>query len=109
MPDDLHSFEALLRARIVVLDGAMGTTLQRLHLTEADYRGKRFRDWKGKDLKGAHELLLLTRPDAETNHGMYELMVDPAETGVAVTWKQVRLDPVEEPVEWSASHPLRFG
>jgi 5-methyltetrahydrofolate--homocysteine methyltransferase len=64
MPDELHPFEALLRERIVVLDGAMGTTLQRLHLKEADYRGERFRDWKGKDLKGAHELLLLTRPDA---------------------------------------------
>ena len=64
MPDDLHPFEALLRQRIVVLDGAMGTTLQRLHLGEADYRGERFRDWKGKDLRGAHELLLLTRPEA---------------------------------------------
>ncbi|MDQ2868795.1 MAG: methionine synthase [Verrucomicrobiota bacterium] len=60
----MHPFEKLLRERIVVLDGAMGTTLQRLHLTEADYRGERFRAWKGKDLKGAHELLLLTRPDA---------------------------------------------
>jgi len=64
MPDELHPFEALLRQRVVVLDGAMGTTLQRLHLSEADYRGARFRDWKGKDLKGAHELLLLTRPEA---------------------------------------------
>ena len=63
MPDELHPFEALLRKRIVVLDGAMGTTLQRLHLNEADYRGERFRDWQGKDLKGAHELLLLTRPE----------------------------------------------
>src|SRR5438094_164336 len=49
---------------IVVLDGVMGTTLQRLGLTEADYRGERFRDWKGKDLKGAIELLLLTKPEA---------------------------------------------
>src|ERR1044071_6967539 len=64
MPDELHPFEALLRQRVVVLDGAMGTTLQRLHLSEADYRGARFRDWKGKDLKGAHELLLLTHPEA---------------------------------------------
>src|SRR5437867_6587206 len=42
----------------------MGTTLQRLGLTESDYRGERFRDWKGKDLKGAIELLLLTKPEA---------------------------------------------
>ncbi len=64
MSQSLPPFEALLRQRIVVLDGAMGTTLQRLHLTEADYRGERFRDWQGQDLKGALELLLLTRPDA---------------------------------------------
>ena len=62
----LHPLAALLRQRIVVLDGAMGTTLQQLHLSEADYRGKRFRDWKGKDLKGAIELLLLTQPEAIT-------------------------------------------
>jgi 5-methyltetrahydrofolate--homocysteine methyltransferase len=64
VPNASHPFAALLRKRIVVLDGAMGTTLQRLGLTEADYRGERFRDWKGKDLKGAIELLLLTKPQA---------------------------------------------
>jgi 5-methyltetrahydrofolate--homocysteine methyltransferase len=64
MPNPPHPFAALLQKRIVVLDGAMGTTLQRLGLTEADYRGERFRDWKGKDLKGAIELLLLTKPEA---------------------------------------------
>src|SRR5438445_1590485 len=64
MPNASHPFAALLQKRIVVLDGAMGTTLQRLGLTEADYRGERFRDWKGKDLKGAIELLLLTKPEA---------------------------------------------
>ena len=40
----LHPLEALLRQRIVVLDGAMGTMVQRYKLTEADYRGTRFRD-----------------------------------------------------------------
>src|SRR6476469_3154408 len=64
MQNASHPFTALLRKRVVVLDGAMGTTLQRLGLTEADYRGERFRNWKGKDLKGAIELLLLTKPDA---------------------------------------------
>src|SRR5438552_15837187 len=64
MPNAAHPFAALLRKSIVVLDGAMGTTLHRLGLTEADYRGERFRDWKGKELKGAIELLLLTKPEA---------------------------------------------
>ena len=52
-----------MRERIVVLDGAMGTMVQQYKLTESDYRGARFKDWKGKDLKGSIELLLLTRPD----------------------------------------------
>src|SRR6185436_6948168 len=58
----LHPLEALLRERIVLLDGAMGTMIQRYKLSEQDYRGERFRDWKGKDLKGSLELLQLTRP-----------------------------------------------
>src|SRR3984893_14258006 len=58
----LHPLEALLRERIVILDGAMGTMVQQYKLTESDYRGTRFKDWKGKDLKGSIELLLLTKP-----------------------------------------------
>jgi len=52
----------ILQQRIVVLDGAMGTMIQRYKLTEADYRGTRFADHP-KDLKGNNELLQLTRPD----------------------------------------------
>src|SRR6267143_3201534 len=59
----LHPLEVLMRQRIVLLDGAMGTMVQQHRLTESDYRGTRFRDWKGKDLKGSIELLLLTKPD----------------------------------------------
>jgi 5-methyltetrahydrofolate--homocysteine methyltransferase len=58
----LHPLEALMRERIVLLDGAMGTMVQQHKLTESDYRGERFQDWKGKDLKGSIELLLLTKP-----------------------------------------------
>ena len=53
---------ALLAQRIVIIDGAMGTMIQRYKLGEADYRGVRFRD-HAKDLKGNNELLQLTRPD----------------------------------------------
>ena len=52
----------LLSKRILMLDGAMGTMIQSLRLTEADYRGQRFAQHK-KDLKGNNELLSLTRPD----------------------------------------------
>ena len=55
--NSVHPLEKLLRERIVFLDGAMGTMIQRYKLSEAEYRGKRFRDWSGKDLKGSLELL----------------------------------------------------
>jgi 5-methyltetrahydrofolate--homocysteine methyltransferase len=58
----VHPLEALMRERIVVLDGAMGTMIQQYKLSEADYRGERLRDWQGKDLKGSLELLNLTQP-----------------------------------------------
>ena len=52
----------ILAQRIVILDGAMGTMIQRYKLTEADFRGERFKDHP-KDLKGNNDLLQLTRPD----------------------------------------------
>src|SRR5437667_3533805 len=72
MPDKIHPLEELLHQRIVVLDGAMGTMIQRRKLSEQDYRGKKFRDWKGKDLKGSLELLNLTQPQViEEIHSAY--------------------------------------
>ena len=56
------SLPVLLAGRILVLDGAMGTMIQRFKLTEADFRGDRFKDHP-KDLKNNGELLSLTRPD----------------------------------------------
>lgn len=50
-----------LEKRILVIDGAMGTMIQRYKLTEADYRGTRFKDWPA-DLKGNNDLLCLTQP-----------------------------------------------
>ena len=52
----------ILAQRIAILDGAMGTMIQRFKLTEAQYRGERFKDFH-KDVKGNNELLSLTRPD----------------------------------------------
>jgi 5-methyltetrahydrofolate--homocysteine methyltransferase len=62
---------ALLRERILVLDGAMGTMVQQHGLAENDYRGARFADHPG-DLKGNNDLLVLTRPDViEGIHDAY--------------------------------------
>ncbi len=52
----------LLKQRIVILDGAMGTMIQRFRLGEADFRGERLREHP-KDLKNNSDLLVLTRPD----------------------------------------------
>ena len=53
---------SLLDSRILILDGGMGTMIQRHQLEEADYRGERFQDWPC-DVKGNNDLLALTRPD----------------------------------------------
>ena len=60
-----------LKERILVLDGAMGTMLQRYKFTEEDYRGERFRNWE-HPLKGNNDLLSLTQPQAiEEVHRKY--------------------------------------
>ena len=58
----IQALRAAIEKRILVLDGAMGTMIQREKLSEADYRGDRFKDWH-RDLKGNNDLLILTRPD----------------------------------------------
>ena len=60
-----------LQKRILVLDGAMGTMIQRYNLNEKDYRGERFADWPS-DLKGNNDLLVMTQPEIiKEIHGEY--------------------------------------
>jgi 5-methyltetrahydrofolate--homocysteine methyltransferase len=62
-----------LKNRILILDGAMGTMIQRYNFTEEDYRGERFKDWESP-LKGNNDLLSLTQPEAiEEIHRKYLL------------------------------------
>jgi 5-methyltetrahydrofolate--homocysteine methyltransferase len=58
----ISELKEITKDRILILDGAMGTMIQRYNLQEADYRGERFRDHHS-DLKGNNDLLSLTRPD----------------------------------------------
>ena len=63
MPNHIvHPIYQQLAQRILILDGGMGTMIQRHALTEADFRGERFADWH-MDIKGNNDLLVLTRPD----------------------------------------------
>ena len=57
----MKSIRDLLNERILIIDGAMGTMIQRYKLSEADYRGERFKDWPS-DIKGNNDLLCLTQP-----------------------------------------------
>jgi 5-methyltetrahydrofolate--homocysteine methyltransferase len=56
----------LLKEKILIIDGAMGTMIQRHKLSEEDYRGERFKNWHC-DVKGNNDLLSITQPDIITN------------------------------------------
>lgn len=69
----MKGIKELLKERILIIDGAMGTMIQRHKLTEADYRGDRFKDWH-TDVKGNNDLLSITQPDIIT--GIHKLYLD---------------------------------
>lgn len=75
------NIQDILPSRILILDGAMGTMIQRYKLTEADYRGERFKDFSVL-LKGNNDLLSLTRPDiiGEIHRAYLEAGADIIET-----------------------------
>ena len=79
--DRVNALLRLLRERIVILDGAMGTMIQTYHLDEAAYRGERFKDWP-RDVKGNNDLLSLTRPDVirEIHRQYFQAGADIVET-----------------------------
>src|SRR5262245_59735297 len=89
----------LLAERILVLDGAMGTMIQRRQLTEADFRGERFRS-HAHDLKGDMDVLVLTRPDviSDIHHQYLEAGADIIETntfnGTAIVQADYGLDAI---------------
>ena len=71
----------ILKERILVLDGAMGTMLQQYKFTEEDFRGERFKDWK-YPLQGNNDLLSMTQPEAiaEIHRQYFEAGADIVET-----------------------------
>ena len=81
LKDSGKTLKALLEKRILVLDGAMGTMIQRHTLTEEDFRGERFADHT-HSLKGNNDLLSITRPDIikDIHAAYYEAGADIAET-----------------------------
>jgi 5-methyltetrahydrofolate--homocysteine methyltransferase len=65
-PDQTQALTELLQNRILILDGAMGTMIQKHKLEEEDYRGERFKDWH-IPVKGNNDLLVLTQPELIKN------------------------------------------
>ena len=97
-----QALPAILEKRIAILDGAMGTMIQRFKLSEADYRGERFKDFP-KDIKGNNELLSLTRPDVirDIHEGYLAAGADMIETNTfgATTIAQADYDMAELAIE----------
>ena len=77
----MNKIEKILKERILILDGAMGTMLQQYDFTEEDFRGERFKDHK-IPLKGNNDLLSITQPEAikEVHRKYFEAGADIVET-----------------------------
>ncbi|MCU1676990.1 MAG: methionine synthase, partial [Frankiales bacterium] len=80
-PDATDALARLLTSRVLVLDGAMGTMIQRSSFSEAEYRGERFADWD-RDVQGNNDLLSLTQPDtiSAIHHAYLDAGADLVET-----------------------------
>jgi 5-methyltetrahydrofolate--homocysteine methyltransferase len=98
--------EALMAERILVLDGAMGSLIQRRELGEADFRGERFAD-HDHDLAGDNDVLSLTRPDVirEIHEAYLEAGADVIETNTFSGTATARSSTGWRPV-WHARRPI---
>ena len=102
----------LLRERIVVLDGAMGTLIQGRGLGEADFRGERFRDHP-RDLRGANEVLNLTQPQVIRQiHDEYlaagaDIITTNTFNGTAISMAEYGLEPYVEEINRAAAQLAR--
>ena len=95
----------ILAARIVILDGAMGTMIQRYGLSEEDFRGDRLRDHP-KDVKGNNDLLILTRPDVirEIHDQYLAAGADIIETNTFSSTSVVQADYALEPLAYELNY-----
>jgi 5-methyltetrahydrofolate--homocysteine methyltransferase len=108
----MHPLEELLQKRIVIIDGAMGTTLQGFKLSEADFRGERFKDHH-KDLKGNGDILSITKPEviADIHRRFLEAGADIIETntfsGQVISQSDYDLEAVVDEINISSARLAR--
>ena len=78
----MATLKQLIDERVLILDGAMGTMIQRYNLSEQDFRGERFAEMPGQ-MKGNNDLLCLTRPDVikDIHHKYLEAGADISAVG----------------------------
>jgi 5-methyltetrahydrofolate--homocysteine methyltransferase len=111
-PDRTAELSALLEQRLLILDGAMGTMIQRHGLQEADYRGTRFADHP-HDLKGNNDLLVLTQPAiiGGIHSGYLEAGADILETctfnSTAVSQADYKLEPLVHELNFEGARLAR--
>ncbi|MBK7465119.1 MAG: methionine synthase [Betaproteobacteria bacterium] len=111
-PDRTAELSALLEQRLLILDGAMGTMIQRHGLQEADYRGARFADHP-HDLKGNNDLLVLTQPAiiGGIHRGYLEAGADILETctfnSTAVSQADYKLEPLVHELNFAGARLAR--
>jgi 5-methyltetrahydrofolate--homocysteine methyltransferase len=111
-PDRTSELRDLLQKRILVLDGAMGTMVQRYGLDESAFRGARFASHP-RDLKGASDVLALTRPDVldEIHRAYLEAGADIIETNTfnaqAISFADYALEPYVYEINYAAAQICR--
>ena len=103
----MKSIQDIIRERILILDGAMGTMIQGYHLTEQDFRGKRYADMPGQ-MKGNNDVLNLTRPDVIRDiHRRYlEAGADLIETN---TFSSQRISQADYHLQADSAEMARIG
>ncbi|BEV72813.1 methionine synthase [Paludibacterium sp. THUN1379] len=103
--ENSHPIYAQLARRILILDGGMGTMIQRHALGEADFRGERFADWP-LDVKGNNDLLVLTRPDviAGVHQAYLDAGADILETNTFNATRIAMADYGMESLVWEINH-----
>ena len=77
----MKTLKDCLKERILIIDGAMGTMIQRHKLEEKDYRGERFKDWH-TDVKGNNDLLSITQPQI-IEESVWDMVIDWLAAGVS--------------------------
>jgi len=100
-----HPIFAQLARRILILDGGMGTMIQRHALSESDFRGTRFADWP-RDVKGNNDLLVLTRPDVigSIHQAYLDAGADILETNTFNSTRVAMADYGMEELVWEINH-----